>query len=234
MITPSITSRVSLNHQYGLMSWCRWSFLPGQPVIIKPFNHCRCSAYTVACWIWCMDIHSGTLVIICTTSTFMSIPCIASSLFFQWLWWDSQFAIKISGPHLYKIWTLYWWIFRSIHWIHCDRVAASLLKWSLVVYDQWLHLHPLQNNSDGIFLSLCSMPSASLSILLFLCSVLVKLLLANAMGQSIVLSSTMFFLACCSCLCLQKGRPKAYSRCICLKIKRFTIIIKFHAYISLY
>ena len=35
MMTPSITALSSLNDQYGLMSWCSWSLLSGQPAIIK-------------------------------------------------------------------------------------------------------------------------------------------------------------------------------------------------------
>ena len=43
------------------------------------------------------------------------------------------------------------------------------------------------------FLSLCSVPRASLSILLYLYSVSVKLLLANAIGCRILLSDTVCF-----------------------------------------
>ena len=44
-----------------------------------------------------------------------------------------------------------------------------------------------------MFLRLCSIPSASLSILLYLHSALVRLLLANAIGQTMVLSGVLSF-----------------------------------------
>ena len=107
MMTPSITAMLSLNDLYSLTSWCSWSLLSGQPAITKHFSHCKCSSYTAACCICWIDMHSGASVYVCTVSTLTSIPNIASSLFSLWLCWDSQSAIKISGPSLYIILTLY-------------------------------------------------------------------------------------------------------------------------------
>ena len=98
MMLLSITAMSSLKDQCGLISWWSWSLLSGNPAIIKDFNHCRCSSCIVAhciCWI---DMQSGILVDICATSTIMSIPLIASSLFSLWLCWDRQSTIKDSQP----------------------------------------------------------------------------------------------------------------------------------------
>ena len=107
MMTASITAMLSLNDQYGLISWCSWSLLSGHPVIIKHFNHCKCSSCAVAwciCWI---NMHSGTFINVCTASTHTLILFIASSFFSLWLCQDSQSKIKNSSPGLYTILALY-------------------------------------------------------------------------------------------------------------------------------
>ena len=128
MTTPSITNMSSFMDQYGLMPWCNCSLACGQPVIIKCCSLCKCSSCLVACWIYCMDMHSDISVATCTTSTLMSNPLITLFLFSWWLCWDSQCAIQISGPGLYIVLILYWWILRMMHLILWDSVATSFLN----------------------------------------------------------------------------------------------------------
>ena len=92
------------------------------------FRCWRCSSSTIVCWICDMDIHSGMSVVLCMASTLMSMSWISSSLPSLWLCCESQSAINISGPGLYRIWTLYWWIFNRICCMHYDSIAVSLLN----------------------------------------------------------------------------------------------------------
>ena len=138
MITPSITDMSSLMGQYGLMSRCNCFLASSQPVIIKHCSLCKCLSCLVTCWIQYMDMHSGTSVTTCTSSTLMSKPLMTSSLSSLWLCLDSQSAIKISGPGFYTILIMYWWILRMMHWVLWDRVASSFLNmvtrglWSII------------------------------------------------------------------------------------------------------
>ena len=186
MITPSITNMSSLMDQYCLMSWCNCSLACGQPLIIKDCTLCKCSSCLVTCWIYCMDMYSSTSVKTCTTSTLMSKPLNALPFFSWWVCWDNQSAITVSGSGLYIILILYWWILMMMWWILWDSIATSFLNmatkglWSVIMVislaKQWWW-----NISRP-----CSMPSASLSMLLYLCSVLVRLLLSNAIGHRTV------------------------------------------------
>ena len=124
-ITPSITAILSLYDQYGCKSVHISSLLSGQPEIIISFSCCRWLSSDDACCISAIDTHSGISVTVCIASTCTSMPFIGLSFPSVWLCLDSQSAMKISGPGLYMIWTLYWWIFNSIHYIHCDNVATS-------------------------------------------------------------------------------------------------------------
>ena len=56
---------------------------------------------------------------------FMFIPGISSSLFSLWFWLDSQSSMNRSGPGLYIILILYWWILSSMHCSLWDNVAMS-------------------------------------------------------------------------------------------------------------
>ena len=64
--------------------------------------------------------------IVMTVLTFMLRPHISLSLFSSWFWHDNQSAINSSRSDLYSMHTLYWCIFRIMHWRHCDSVATSL------------------------------------------------------------------------------------------------------------
>ena len=124
-IMPSITASSSLYDQYGCKSVHSSSLLSGQPEIIIPFSCCRGLSSDDVCCISAIDTHSGMSVMVCIQFTHTSMPFIGLSFPSVLLCLDSQSAIKISGPGLYMIWTLCWWIFNSMCCMHCDNVATS-------------------------------------------------------------------------------------------------------------
>ena len=65
----------------------------------------------------------------------------------------------------------------------CDLLIYSLLS---------------QSSCDENFLSPCSIPSASLSMLLYLLSAFDRLLLANVMGPSMLLSGALSLWSACT------------------------------------
>ena len=109
-IMPSITASLSLYDQYGCESTHSLSLLSGQPVIIIPFSFCRWLFIDDTCCISAIDMHSGISVAVCMASTQTSMPFMGLSLPSVWLCLSSQSAMKTSGPGLYIIWALYWWI----------------------------------------------------------------------------------------------------------------------------
>ena len=127
-ITPSITASSSLYDQYGCKSAHSSSLLSSQPEIIIHFSCCRWLSSDDAYCISAIDTHSGISVMVCITSTCTSMPFIGLSFPSVWLCLNSQSAMKISGPGLYMIRTLYWWIFSRMHCMHCDKVATSFLN----------------------------------------------------------------------------------------------------------
>ena len=127
-IIPSVTASSSLYDQYCCTSACSSSLLSGQPVIIIPFSCCRWVSNDDAHCISTIDMHSGISIEVCMASTWMSLPLIGLSFPSVWLYLNSQSQIKISGQGLYIIWILYWWIFNSMHYMHCDNVATSFLN----------------------------------------------------------------------------------------------------------
>ena len=191
-IMPPITASSSLYDQSGCTSMCSSSLLSGQPEIIIPFSCCRWLSSDDACCISATDTHSGISVADCLMSTCISMPLIGLSFPSVWLCLDSQSAIKISGPGLYMIWTLYWWIFNSMHCMCYDNVATSFLNidasglWSAIMSTS------LPKQLWWNFSNPCKMPSALHLISLYLHSVPVRLLLANAIGQRIVLFGAMY------------------------------------------
>ena len=127
-ITPFITASSSLYDQYGCKSAYSSSLLSGQPEIIIPFSCCRWLSSDDACCISAIHTHSGISVTVCIASTFISMPLIGLSFPSVWLCLNSQSAMKISGPGLYMIWTLYWCIFNGMCCMCCDNVATSFFK----------------------------------------------------------------------------------------------------------
>ena len=104
---PSITASSSLYYQYAFMSACSLSLILGHPVIIKPLRHCKWSSCVDTCCICAMDMHCSMSITLCMASILMSISLIGLSFPSTWLCHNNQSAIKISGPGLYIIWTLY-------------------------------------------------------------------------------------------------------------------------------
>ena len=99
-----------------------------QPTCSYVFRCWRCSSCTDVCWICEMEIHSRTSVTLCMASILISISLMGLSFPSSWLCYHSQYAINISGPGLYIIWTLYWWIFNRMCCMHCNSVATSFLN----------------------------------------------------------------------------------------------------------
>ena len=110
---------------------------------------------------------------------------ISWSLFWQLFSHDSQSVIQNSGPGLYVIHMLYLCKHSRTHWSHFYCVAASVVNtatkglWTLIMYAKQLWRN---------FSNLCSIPSASLSRLLYLDSALGRLFLAKAMEHNSILS----------------------------------------------
>ena len=138
-IMPSITASSSLYDQYGCMSMHSSSLLSGQPEIIIPLGCCRWLLSDDACCISAIDTHSGISIMVCNCFHLYFHALYWFILPSVWLCLDSQSAMKISGPGLYMIWILYWWIFNSMHYMHCDNVATSFLNidtsglWSVIM-----------------------------------------------------------------------------------------------------
>ena len=109
---------------------------------------------------------------------FICMSGISTSLFSLWFCLESQSSINMSGPGLYMIQALYWCILSRIHCSLCDSVAMSLNiatsgMWSVMMLTyltkQWWW------NSSSQY-SILSVPH---SVLLYLFSMLVRLLLAK-------------------------------------------------------
>ena len=120
IIIPFITTRSSLNVQYGLSS-CRISFLlNGQPCMMQSFNCCRFSSWEcylldilywhtfwdVCCCMYCYNIYLG----------------ISLSLFSSWFCCDNQSAVNTSSPGYYSILIWYSFILSSM----CSSLSNSV------------------------------------------------------------------------------------------------------------
>ena len=164
------------------MPHCTWSLISGHPAMMYPFSHHKCSSCAVACCIYWIDMHSGTFIdsvwhpLLCPCHVF------SSSLFSMWLCWHSQSAVKSSYPSLYIILPSI-----DVSLGECTGFTETgllCLSWILLlgVYDQLLYLPLWQSNNGEFFWETCNIPNASFSMLLYLHSALVRLLLANAIG----------------------------------------------------
>ena len=118
-------------------------------VMICSFSYCKSLSCDVAC----------------------CIPLISLSLFSLWFCLESHSARMRSELDLYIIETLYWCILRRICFSLCDSIATSFFKYC----HQWLVICDYTYLSCKVvmmeFLRLCSIPNASLPMLLypFLC-----------------------------------------------------------------
>ena len=122
-------------------------------------------------------------------SIFNWMPGISASLFSVLYCMESQSVMNRSSVDLYMILTLYWCILSRMHCILCDNDATSFLK--IATSGLWCVTIFSQSSSDGLSLVLCSITSASISVMLYLLSALDRLLLANAMGLSMLLLSAL-------------------------------------------
>ena len=96
IIIPFITTRLSLNVQYGL-SFCGILFLLlSKPCMMCSFSCCRCLSCSVVCCISCTDIHSEMSVAVCITSIFFFMPGVLLSLLSTWFCKDIQSAMNRS------------------------------------------------------------------------------------------------------------------------------------------
>ena len=127
-IMPSITASSSLYDQWGFRSTCSSSLVLGHPAIMQFFNHWMWLSCADACCISAMDTHAGMSVALGMVSTYISMSFIGLSFPSIWLYLDNQSTIKILGPGLYIIWTLFWLMFSNMHWMHCDNVATSFFE----------------------------------------------------------------------------------------------------------
>ena len=184
---PSIIAMSSWNVQYVHMFCGIWSLFSMASLCKKT----QTSSCDVACCNCCIVMQSGMFVVICLVSIFNCMPGISASLFSVWFCLESQSVMNRSGPGLYMILTLYWCILSRIHCILWGNVAVSFLKiatsglWSVII------LTSVAKQQWWNFLTPCSIPSASLSMLLYLLSTLDRLLLANVMDLSVLLSGAL-------------------------------------------
>ena len=115
------------------------------------FRCWRCLSCADVCLICEIEIHSGMSFMLCVVSILISISLMGLSFPSSWLCCDSQSAVNIFGPGLYRIWTLYWWIFNRMCCVHFNSVAMSFLNiatnglWLVMMWTPW------QNNNDDIF-----------------------------------------------------------------------------------
>ena len=130
------------------------------------------------------------VLVVCMSSIFSCMPGISVPLLSVWLYQESQSVMNRSSSGLYIILTLYWCILSKIHCILCDNVATSFLK--IATSGLWSVIIPTSHKAVVMkFVKPMCIPSASLSMLLYLPSVLDRLLLANVMGLSMLLSGAM-------------------------------------------
>ena len=119
-----------------------------------------------------MGVHTDRSTVVLVVLTFMHRPHISLTLFSSWLLHDNQSLINSSGPCLYSMHFLYCCMHRIIHCRYCDSIATSLFimatnnLWSMMTHTshakwQWWN-----------FSQPCRILSASLSVLLYHCSML--------------------------------------------------------------
>ena len=93
----------------------------------------------------------------CLSSWLSSMLSFMPYLYF--LYDDSHSAMERSGPDLYSMSILCWWILSSVYWKHCDNNATSFLN--IVTSGFWwaMMLTTLAKQSWWNFLASCiSMP----------------------------------------------------------------------------
>ena len=109
-------------------AWCYVAliYLYGQPCIMYVSSYWRFASTWAAACMSCIDVHTGILTDMLMAFGFMLMPVISWSLFSVWFFWDNQFIMYRSGPGLYIIYTLYWWMCSMMYCNQWDNVATSL------------------------------------------------------------------------------------------------------------
>ena len=107
----------------------------------------------------------------------MFIPSIYLSLFVLWLCLDSKFTMSNCGLGYYITHMLYWQIYSNILCSLCDKIITSF--WNIATSSLWSFIMlTLQAKQQWWnFSRSCSMHKASLSMLLYLDSMLFRLFL---------------------------------------------------------
>ena len=82
-----------------------------------------------------IDVHTDIFTDVLMTFTFMLISAISWSLFFIWLFWESQSTMYRSEPNLYMMHTMYCCILGIICCNCRDNMATYLL--SIATKDKW-------------------------------------------------------------------------------------------------
>ena len=127
MAMPSIMASSHVMGQYFCMSCATSSFCCGQSCICA-FSSCRCASSTVASCILHIDVHTGRSTAVSIALMFMLRPLTSSTLFSLQLCHDSQSIMNSSGPGLYSIHTLYWYMCRIMCYSHCYNVERCQNK----------------------------------------------------------------------------------------------------------
>ena len=90
ILIPSVTARSSLKFHYSFISCGMLFLLVGHPFMTYTFGCCRCSSWSFAHYISCIDMHSGMSIAVCTTSMLIIMPGISDSVLVD----SQQYAVK--------------------------------------------------------------------------------------------------------------------------------------------
>ena len=136
-----------------------------------------------------IEVHMKTSTHVLMLYILMFMPDTSWSQFSTWLWCDSQSAMYSPGPGLYRLCILCWCIHNMMYCSHCD-ITTSLMIMATSGLRSVMTYTSLAKQLWWNLTSPWSMPSASLSIVLYCHTVLDRLLLAYAIGQRAALSNT--------------------------------------------
>ena len=115
MVNPSITAMSSLNDQYGPMSLCRRSLISGHPAIIifliaATVHHVSFpTVYAGSIYTQGHLLRSALHLCLCSCHAWL-YPCFPHGCVRT-----ANLQYIISGPGLYSILAMYWFILRGIH-----------------------------------------------------------------------------------------------------------------------
>ena len=107
-----------------------------------------------------------------------------------WLFWDNPSAMYKSGPGLYIMHTLYWQMHNMVHCKCWDNMATSLQIIATNGLSSLMMHTSLQNSNGGTFSRLCSIPRPLILHCWSTAQHLIRLLLAEPVGNRAALSGT--------------------------------------------